>query len=249
MSREEINIRRLLARCELMAKDDPHKDWKLEKYILALDDMIKQLQTYPSKPSKDVMTSYVKRIDFLKGLINTTKLPNPVDRVTAVQMLSKSSATFNDSIGANITTQIHQKTSAKYNRELRAELFHTDKGSLEDGVRQRLSSTNMQDDDLDALLKYNRNIQEKIAENMLSMTSSMKEHALAANAIIKKDISSLEKSDKLTDVNATKLKTESLKLREHTTSHWRCWMWVMIAFVLVVFFNMVLFMKIAKKRV
>lgn len=31
MSREEINIRRLLARCELMAKDDPNKDWKLEK--------------------------------------------------------------------------------------------------------------------------------------------------------------------------------------------------------------------------
>ncbi|XP_046144842.1 vesicle transport protein USE1 isoform X2 [Osmia bicornis bicornis] len=225
ISREEINIKRLLARCELMAKDDPHKEWKLEKYIFALDDMIKQLQTLPSKPCKDTMMSYVKRIDFLKGLINTTKLTNPVDRVAAVQMLSKNSTTFNDSIGPNITTQIHQKTSAKYNQELRTELFHTDKGTLEDGVRQRFSS-NMQDDDLDALLKYNRNIQEKIAENMLSMTSSMKEHALAANAIIKKDIGLLERSDKLTDVNTTKLKSESLKLQEHTTSYWRCWMWI-----------------------
>lgn len=248
MSREEINVRRLLTRCELMAKDDPHKDWKLEKYILALDDMIKQLQTLPNKPSKDTLTSYITRIDFLKGLVNTTKLTNPVDRVVAVQMLSKNSVTFNDSLSPNITTQIHQKTSAKYNRELRAELFHTDKGSLEDGIRQRLSSTSVQDDDLDMLLKYNRNIQEKIAENMLSMTSSMKEHALAANAIIKKDISLLEKSDKLTDANAVKLKTESLKLQEHTSSHWRCWMWVMIAFVLVVFFNMVLFIKVARKR-
>lgn len=95
----------------------------------------------------------------------------------------------------------------------------------------------MQDDDLDALLKYNRNIQEKIAENMLSMTSSIKEHALAANAIIKKDISLLEKSDKLTDINTNKLKTESLKLQEHTQSYWRCWMWVMIACVLVIFFS------------
>ncbi|XP_043254882.1 vesicle transport protein USE1 [Colletes gigas] len=248
MSREEINTRRLLTRCELMAKDDLHKDWKLEKYILALDDMIKQLQTLPNKPSKDTLTSYVTRIDFLKGLVNTTKLTNPADRVVAVQMLPKSSTTFNDSLGPNITTQIHQKTSAKYNRELRAELFHADKGSLDDGIRQRLSTTNMQDDDLDALLKYNRNIQEKIAENMLSMTSSMKEHALAVNAIIKKDIGFLEKSDKLTDVNTAKLKTESLKLQEHTSSQWRCWMWVMIAFVLVVFFNMVLFMKFAKKR-
>lgn len=207
---------------------------------------------------------YIKRIDFLKGLVNTTKLTSPVDRVAAVQMLPKSSTTFNDSIGPNITTQIHQKTSAKYNRELRAELFHSDKGisislfvkkiiynynnyynynhlfflgTLEDGIRQRLTSTNMHDDDLGAILKYNRNIQEKIAENMLSMTSSIKEHALAANAIIKKDIGLLEKSDKLTDVNTSKLKTESLKLQEQTQSYWRCWMWVMIAFVLVVFFS------------
>lgn len=232
-----------------MAQDDPHQDWKLEKYILALDDMIKQLQTLPNKPSKDTVTGYVKRIDFLKGVVNTTKLSNPVDRVAAVQMLSKSSATFNNTVGPNITTQIHQKTSAKYNRELRAELFHTNKGGSDDGVRQRMASGNMQDEDLDVLLKYNRNIQEKIAENMLSMTSSMKEHALAANAIIKKDIGSIEKSDKLTDVNAVKLKTESLKLEEHTRSTWRCWMWLMIAFVLVVFFNMVLFMKVAKKKV
>ncbi|XP_017761114.1 PREDICTED: vesicle transport protein USE1 [Eufriesea mexicana] len=238
MSREEINIRRLLTKCELMAKDDPHKDWKLEKYIFTLDDMIKQLQTLPSKSSKDTIMGYSKRIDFLKGLVNTTKLTSPVDRVVAVQMLPKNSTTFNDSIGPNITTQIHQKTSAKYNRELSAELFHSEKGISEDGIRQRLSTTNMQDDDLDALIKYNRNIQEKIAENMMSMTSSMKEHALAANAIIKKDIGLLERSDKLTDVNTTKLKSESLKLQEHTQSYWRCWMWLMIAFVLVVFFSL-----------
>lgn len=110
-------------------------------------------------------------------------------------------------------------------------------GVNKDGVRQRLSSSNIQDEDLDAILKYNRNIQEKIAENMLSMTSSMKEQALAASAIIKKDITTLERSDKLTDVNAVKLKKESLKLKEHTNSKWRCWVWIMIAFVLVVFFS------------
>lgn len=31
ISKLEINIKRLLIRCELIAKDDPHKDWKLEK--------------------------------------------------------------------------------------------------------------------------------------------------------------------------------------------------------------------------
>lgn len=249
ISKLEINIKRLLTRCELIAKDDPHQDWKLEKYILALDDMINILQTLPNKPSKDIMIGYTKRIDFLKGIINAMKLSNPVERVIAAQLLSKNSTSTNDSINTNITTQIHQKTIAKYNRELRAELFHTDKTTDKDGVRQRLSSSNIQDEDLDAILKYNRNIQEKIAENMLSMTSSMKEQALAANAIIKKDIGALETSDKLTDINAVKLKKESLKLEEHTNSKWRCWVWLMIAFVLVVFFNMVLFMKVAKKKI
>ena len=105
-------------------------------------------------------------------------------------------------------------------------------------MRQRLFDSDGQDNqDLDALLKYNRNIQEKIAENMILMTRSMKDHALTANAIIKKDINTLEKSDKMTDHNSTKLKCESLKLEEHTKSSWRCWMWIMIAFVLVVFFS------------
>lgn len=73
---------------------------------------------------------YTKRIDFLKGIINAMKLSNPVERVVAAQLLSKNSASTNSSASTNITTQIHQKTVAKYNRELRAELFHSNKGDL-----------------------------------------------------------------------------------------------------------------------
>lgn len=73
------------------------------------------------------MIGYTKRIDFLKGIISAMKLSNPVERVVAAQLLSKNSTSTNDSTTTNITTQIHQKTIAKYNRELRAELFHSDK--------------------------------------------------------------------------------------------------------------------------
>lgn len=82
-----------------------------------------------SKPSKDSMMGYTKRIDFLKGVINAMKLSNPVERVAAAQLLSKNSTLVNDSANTNITTQIHQKTIAKYNCELRGELFHADKGN------------------------------------------------------------------------------------------------------------------------
>jgi len=76
------------------------------------------------------MMGYIKRINFLKGVINAMKLSNPVERVVAAQLLSKNSMSTNNSASTNITTQIHQKTVAKYNRELRAELFHNNRGNL-----------------------------------------------------------------------------------------------------------------------
>ncbi|XP_046464935.1 vesicle transport protein USE1 isoform X1 [Neodiprion pinetum] len=274
MSRLEINVRRLLTRCEFMAKDDQQTDWRLEKFILALDDLVNELQTMPNKPSKDTITEYNRRVEFLKGVVGTAKLSNPVERVAAVQMLSKTPVSSIDTVRPNIATQIHQKTTAKYTKQLRDELFNNDKGLSDDGLRQRFSNTNAHDENLDAILKYNRNIQEKIAENMLSMIGNMKEHALTARTVIKNDIASLDKSEKLTDINTDKLKKESVKLEEHTKSNWRCWVWVMVAFVLVVFFSkytmvrasdkicstsvsdtylllfpdMVLFMKISKKK-
>ncbi|XP_011311560.1 vesicle transport protein USE1 [Fopius arisanus] len=248
MSRVEINTRRLLGRCELMAKEDSQRYWKLEKYILALDELLKRLQIQADKPPRDTMSKYIKRIDFLKGIVETAKIPGPIERVVAAQMLPKTSNLLSETASPSITTQIHQKTTAKYNRDVRAELFNSDGGMGQEGLRQRLANQPSQDEDLDAILKYNRNMQEKIAENMLMMTKNMKEHALTASAIIKSDISSLDKSDKLTETNAYKLNKESLRLEEHTKSTWRCWLWLMIAFVMIVFFNMIFFMKIAKKK-
>ncbi|XP_011879970.1 PREDICTED: vesicle transport protein USE1-like isoform X2 [Vollenhovia emeryi] len=211
--------------------------------------MMNKLRALPSKPPKRTITGYYmriypKRIEFITGVLDAMKLSNPEERMVVTELLWKPSLFITNS-STNITTQIFQEKVAKYNRELRAELFHSDKDAGKDGVQHRLSSSNIQDDDLDAILKYNRNIQEKIAENMPSMTSTMKERALAASAIIKKHIGRLEMSDKLTDVNAVELKKESLKLEEHTNSKERWWDWwwdwfIMIAFVLGVFCGMVL---------
>lgn len=54
------------------------------------------------------------------------KLSNPAEKVVATQLLSKNSTT-NDFASTNITTQIHQKTIAKYNHEMRTELFQAKK--------------------------------------------------------------------------------------------------------------------------
>jgi hypothetical protein len=60
-------------------------------------------------------------------------------------------------------------------------------GVIDDGTRQRKrqSSTG---EDLDVLLKYHHSMQEKIADDMLSLARNLKEQTLLANTIIRKDV-------------------------------------------------------------
>ncbi|KAJ9599850.1 hypothetical protein L9F63_009890 [Diploptera punctata] len=203
--------------------------------------MIIELQKVPNKPNKDTMAEYIRRIVFLKGIIETHKLTNPAEKVVAAQLLSHGSATSSETI----TKEIHQTTTSKYNKELRDQLFQNEKGS-EDGLRHRKS--NAGGEDLDVLLKYHHSMQEKIAEDMLLLAQNLKHQSELAGNIIKKDTEVIEKSSKLTDQNFSKLKEESEKLGEYSRRACKCWIWVMIVIVVTVFISVVLFMKVMKKR-
>lgn len=54
-------------------------------------------------------------------------------------------------------------------------------------LRLRQNSSGKPGEDLDVLIKYHHSMQEKIAENMLSMAKNLKEQSEVASAIIKKD--------------------------------------------------------------
>jgi hypothetical protein len=80
------------------------------------------------KPCRDDMVKYIRRVEFLKGIINTRKLENPVERAVAAKLLPVNIITPNETTnGPSITTQIHQKITAKYGKEIRDELFQTNK--------------------------------------------------------------------------------------------------------------------------
>lgn len=77
------------------------------------------------------MIKYIKRLEFLKGVLNTKKITNPVERVVAAQMLPINIISTNEATdGPSITTQIHQRTTAKYGQEVRNELFQSNSGKL-----------------------------------------------------------------------------------------------------------------------
>ncbi|XP_053615125.1 vesicle transport protein USE1 [Plodia interpunctella] len=250
-SRLEMNVRLLLNKCEFIAKQEPvDGNWRLKKYVESLNEMISELKTGPDKPSKDVLATYTKRASFLKGLIQTASLHSPIEKLEAVQQLSHGAATMCVDAAAQ---EIHQKTVVKYGDELRSELFGID--DTDEALRKRniikapnFTSNSSSQEDIDSLLKYHQNMQEKVAENMVMLTKSLKEQSQIASTIIRGDTEALKKSSDLTDRNLMSLNKESSRLQEHSKSAWKCWLWLMLAVVMAIFINMVLFMKVMKKR-
>jgi unconventional SNARE in the endoplasmic reticulum protein 1 len=126
-----------------------------------------------------------------------------------------------------ILKEIKQINNTKYNNSLRKELFDGDDSS---GLRKRGgndSSENME--------KYYSNIQEKLSDEMLTLTRNLKEQTLTASKIIKKDTEVVTKSAKLAHQNTGSLEKESKKLDEHNRRSCKCWMWMMMGLVIIIF--------------
>lgn len=133
---------------------------------------------------------------------------------------------------ADVMKEIQSIKNAKIHNDLRKELF----GGENTGLRQR-NITGAGEDNLDQAVKHYSDLQEKLAEDMLLLTKNLKEQTITANMIIKKDTEVVSNSTKVSDRNYDLLQSESTKLQEHSKRAWKCWMWLMIALVLVIFLS------------
>ncbi|XP_017775470.1 PREDICTED: vesicle transport protein USE1 [Nicrophorus vespilloides] len=210
LTRQEVNLRRLLLKCELMISSN-QKDDRFPKYVNSLEDMLKDMLKVPEKPHEEILNDYKRRI-------------------------------YNVKVSAGMETDSDRQflLNEKINEEpiARMELL---------GLRQRKADKQDGLDDLDQMIHYHQDAQEKIANDMLQLTQSLKEQSQLANKIIKKDTEVVSKSSQMTEQNFSRLKVESSKLTEHSKRACKCWMWIMLVIVLAVFINMVLFMKVMKK--
>lgn len=118
-------------------------------------------------------------------------------------------------------------------------------------------------EDLDNIIQYHHNMQEKVAENMLLLTRNLKEQTQLASKIIKKDtevlcsiifdslkiyqiyhcisfniwFQILKNSSQLTENNMSSLTSEHDKLKDHTSRACKCWLWMMIGLVMFTFIS------------
>ncbi|GAB6018732.1 SNAP receptor use1 [Chamberlinius hualienensis] len=236
-SRLEINFYRLLYQCNKMVSDGKLDDWKLEKYIGSLEEMLTDMKQCPNRPKAEVLTDCTSKVEFLKGIIQADKLPTTADKAFANQIVSPGPT----SGAKTITREIHLKTSSKYKTEMRRELLGTPE------LRRRVTVETGQEDNYDTMLKYHQALQEKVAEEMISFARNLKENTKLAGNIIRKDTEMIDKSSRLAEQNFDRLKVESTRLEKHTNRSCSWWIWIMLAMVCALFLFMVMFMKLFPK--
>uniref|UniRef100_A0A8C2TQ40 Vesicle transport protein USE1 n=1 Tax=Coturnix japonica TaxID=93934 RepID=A0A8C2TQ40_COTJA len=101
--------------------------------------------------------------------------------------------------------------------------------------------------ELDAVLQHHQDMQEKLAEEMLSLARSLKNNTLAAQNVIKQDNQTLSHSLRMADQNFEKLKDESDRLEQHAKKSVNWLLWMMLIVVCFIFISMILFIRIFPK--
>ncbi|EHB05358.1 Vesicle transport protein USE1 [Heterocephalus glaber] len=261
-SRLELNLVRLLCRCEAMAaeKRDP-EEWRLEKYVGALEDMLQALKAQASRPAAEVLHEYARSPRphaAPRGPRSPRLTPAPPlqasssEKALPNQFLAPGRVPTSARERVPATKTLHLQTRARYAGEMRQELLGTVERQPEARKRSGLAGPRPTDKkqsaaELDLILRRQQDLQEKLAEEMLGLARSLKTNTLAAQSVIKKDNQTLSHSLKMADQNLEKLKTESERLEQHTQKSVNWLLWAMLIVVCFLFISMILFIRIVPK--
>ncbi len=236
-----------------------------------LQEMLDSLTKHPQAPSKDVLNEYKAKVAFLNGVVDELNAQNLDEEFAKIGVdLQFVGLKAEDRVNlpgdfkrpsADSTFPFPPKSTDVADRTpLSVSAAKQDPKVAE--IRQKRQQKRLQDDrrrlfddedDYDSgkgadNLKAHREAQENVAEEMLSLTRTLKEQTLAANEMIKKDTETLEKTSHLADKNTERLGVEAERLAIHAGTGCRCWIWFMLLVVCVTFVAMVLVMKIFRKR-
>ncbi|NXP39590.1 USE1 protein, partial [Leiothrix lutea] len=252
-TRLELNLMRLLSRCEALAAErrDP-EEWRLEKYVAALEDMLRELKKQSSKPAPELLNEYSRKVDFLKGLLEAEKLVRSTKKALANQFLAPGRTPTTAKERTPATKTVHLQTKARCTGQMRSELLGTVCRHLTP-IFLRVEAKGLTSDEkqsaveLDAVLQHHQDMQEKLAEEMLSLARSLKNNTLAAQNVIKQDNQTLSHSLRMADQNFEKLKDESDRLEQHTKKSVNWLLWIMLIVVCFIFISMILFIRIFPK--
>lgn len=236
-SRNEVDFLRLLRQSQRIADQ---KSWRLERYVDSLSEYLDKLRNQNvNQLSRDTLEEYGRKIQFLKGIIETEKLPSAEKRLLAAELLAPDRE----------TKAAHLITRNRYHEQMRQELllsncYRTSTGGT--GVskgNRRIGgkvSDNKENDETD--------VNEDITQNLLELTNNIRENMRAAQDIIQKDNETLAKVASSADGAGVKMLKNTDKLSEFVRKGYQCCMWVALILVTCSFLMMVVFIRLFPKQ-
>ncbi|NWS08635.1 USE1 protein, partial [Motacilla alba] len=225
------------------------------QYVAALEDMLRELKKQSSKPAPELLNEYSRKVDFLKGLLEAEKLSSSTEKALANQFLAPGRTPTTAKERTPATKTVHLQTKARCTGQMRSELLGTidPQGNVNAFFSPSCSCRGLTSDEkqsaveLDAVLQHHQDMQEKLAEEMLSLARSLKNNTLAAQNVIKQDNQTLSHSLRMADQNFEKLKDESDRLEQHAKKSVNWLLWIMLIVVCFIFISMILFIRIFPK--
>eukprot|EP00123_Amoebidium_parasiticum_P021317 comp6541_c0_seq1/m.2310 comp6541_c0_seq1/g.2310 ORF comp6541_c0_seq1/g.2310 comp6541_c0_seq1/m.2310 type:complete len:267 (-) comp6541_c0_seq1:314-1114(-) len=254
----EINLQRLLSRCETMTSNGPTGDddiTRLEKYIQTLRTQMQdvlQLQ-HPVRPDVGNLTEYNRRIQHLSRLVETERLAKTSKKPTAAEVaIGTDHLLVATSVPSERSdeTVVRQRSKLRAEEDMRAELLGQARmrkrgrglaGKSSSGVDEDL---NFGDGGVEATLAKERETQDRLTDQMVIMARALKDTTQMAGAILKEDNMTLEETAKLAEQNKQRLMTEHERLRKHMEVYGSCWIWLSLLIVSVVFVFMIVFIRL-----
>ncbi len=84
-------------------------------------------------------------------------------------------------------------------------------------------------------MREEQKTQDAITGDMLMLTRSLKEQTAAFHALVRNDVETLTKSTQLAEQHQRQLGVQTLKLRQRSGFCGRCWIWLIILLICVLF--------------
>ncbi|KAG9332228.1 hypothetical protein JZ751_015519 [Albula glossodonta] len=248
-SRLEVNFTRLLSRCESIAlQKRGETEWRLEKYVAALEDMLVGLKKSSSKPAAEVLKDYSRKVDFLKGLLDAEKLPSPSEKAPSNQLLDPGQVPSAANEKMSGSRSIHTKAKGGVLGEMRIEFMGAVRGQVPPSLALRLQERRSVVE-LDAVMQQQRLLQEKLAEDVLHLARNLKNNSLASQGLLRHHSQVLsptleEAGGRLEHLRAV---SQSEQLKEHARKSVTCFSSLLLVLVCFIFISTILFIRLFPK--
>lgn len=226
-SRNEVDFLRLLKQSQSIADQ---KGWRLERYVDALNAKLDKLRNQNvNRLTRDTLEEYGRKIQYLRGLIETEKLPSAEKRLLAAELLAPDQE----------TKSTHLITKNRYHNQMRDLLLSRSFGNTKSSDRLRARADDPSDEDKD--------VHEDITQNLLELTNNIRENMQAANTIIQKDTETLSKVAGGAETVSLKMQKNTDRLGEFVRKGCQCAIWVALILVTCTFLMLVVFIRLFPK--